>query len=144
MARAGGGLPERVIRFLDADAVRLAIAWVLVVAWAGLIFTLSATPNLRFVQADAIDFIVRKAGHMAAFGILAVLLWRAIWYSRQRGALALSLALTILYAASDEFHQSFTAGRHPSPVDVAIDSAGAAIALLALTAWLRLRSRRAA
>ena len=124
--------------------MRLGIAWVLVVVWAGLIFTLSATPNLRFVQADAIDFVVRKAGHAVAFGILAVLVWRAISYSRQRGALSLSLALTILYAASDEFHQSFTAGRHPSPVDVAIDSAGAAIALLALTAWLRLRSRRIA
>ena len=124
--------------------MRLGIAWVLVVVWAGFIFGLSATPNLRFVQADAIDFLVRKAGHMAAFGILAVLLWRAISYSRERGAVAFSLALAILYAASDEFHQSFTAGRHPSPVDVAIDSAGAAIALLALTAWLRLRSRRAA
>ncbi|MGD0121567.1 MAG: VanZ family protein [Candidatus Limnocylindrales bacterium] len=129
-------------RSWDADPVRLGLAWVLVVAWAGLIFALSATPNLRFVQADAIDFVVRKAGHMAAFGILAVLLWRAVSYSRPRGAVAVSLALTILYAVSDEFHQSFTAGRHASPVDVAIDSAGAAIALLALTVWLRLRSRR--
>lgn len=144
MARAGGGLSERARRFWDADPVRLGIAWVLVVVWAGLIFTLSATPNLRFVQADAIDFVVRKAGHMAVFGILAVLLWRAISYSMQRGALALSLDVAILYAASDEFHQSFTAGRHASPVDVAIDSAGAAIALLALTVWLRLRSRRTA
>jgi hypothetical protein len=142
VARAGGGLPERVRRSWDADPVRLGLAWVLVVAWAGLIFALSATPNLRFVQADAIDFVVRKAGHMAAFGILAVLLWRAVSYSRPRGAVAVSLALTILYAVSDEFHQSFTAGRHASPVDVAIDSAGAAIALLALTVWLRLRSRR--
>jgi VanZ family protein len=131
-------------RFWDADAMRLGLAWVLVVVWAGLIFTFSATPNLRFVQADAIDFVVRKAGHMAAFGILAVLLWRAISYSRQRGAVALSLAATILYAASDEFHQSFTAGRHASPVDVGIDSAGAVIALLMLTAWLSVRSRRAA
>jgi VanZ family protein len=122
--------------------VRLGLAWVLVAVWAGFIFTLSATPNLRFVQSDAIDFVVRKAGHMAAFGILAVLLWRAISYSRQGGAVAVSLALTILYAASDEFHQSFTAGRHASPVDVGIDSIGAAIALLALTVWLRLRSRR--
>jgi VanZ family protein len=122
--------------------VRLGLAWVLVAVWAGFIFTLSATPNLRFVQSDAIDFVVRKAGHMAAFGILAVLLWRAISYSRQGGAVAVSLALTILYAASDEFHQSFTAGRHASPVDVGIDSIGAVIALLALTVWLRLRSRR--
>ena len=124
--------------------MRLGLTWFLVVVWAGLIFTLSATPNLRIAQADAVDFVVRKAGHMAAFGILAVLLWWAISCSRQRGALAASLALTILYAASDEFHQSFTAGRHASPVDVGIDSAGAAIALLVMTVWLRLRSRRTA
>ena len=124
--------------------MRLGLAWFLVALWAAVIFALSATPNLRFVEADTADFIIRKAGHMAVFGILAVLLWRAISYSRRRGAVVVSLVLTILYAASDEFHQSLTAGRHPSPVDVAIDSAGALIALLVLTAWLRLWSRRPA
>ena len=59
-------------------------------------------------------------------------------------AAAISLAFTVAYAASDEFHQSFTAGRHPSLVDVGIDSVGALIALLALVAWLRIRARRAA
>lgn len=128
----------------EAASARVAplLAWVLVVVWAGFIFALSATPNLRFAESASLDFLVRKAGHMAAFGILAVLLWRAIAYSRRSGAMAVSLALTILYAASDEFHQSFTAGRHPSPIDVGIDSIGALIALLALAAWLRFRARR--
>jgi len=144
VARTGGGASERLRGARDAAPVRFGLAWLLVVVWAGFIFALSATPNLRFVQADALDFVVRKAGHMAAFGILAVLLWRAISYSKQRGALAVSLVLTILYAASDEFHQSFTAGRHASPVDVGIDSAGAVAALLVLAAWLRIWSRRAA
>jgi VanZ family protein len=79
---------------------------------------------------------------MAAFGILAVLVLGALSYSRVRGAVALSLALTIAYAASDEFHQSFTAGRHPSPVDVGIDTAGAVLALVGLAVFLRLRARR--
>ena len=118
--------------------------WLLVVAWAGVIFALSATPDLRFAQSDTVDFVVRKAGHMAVFGILALLVWRAVSYSRQRGAVAISLAFTVAYAASDEFHQSFTAGRHPSLVDVGIDSVGALIALRALVAWLRIRARRAA
>jgi VanZ family protein len=124
--------------------VRLSLAWVFVAVWAGFIFALSATPDLRIAQADGVDFVVRKAGHMAAFGILAVLLWRAISCSRQSGALAGSLALTVLYAASDEFHQSFTAGRHASPIDVAIDTAGAGISLLALAAWLRFWTGRTA
>jgi VanZ family protein len=51
--------------------------------------------------------------------------------------------LTAAYAATDEFHQSFTAGRHPSPVDVGIDSVGALLFLLALALWLRGRRARA-
>ena len=120
----------------------LVTAWAAVIVWAAVIFALSATPNLRFAPADAVDFVVRKAGHMAVFGIFAVLSWRAISLSRRRGALLLSLALTVAYAASDEFHQSFTVGRHPSPVDVGIDSVGALIALAALAALLRIRARR--
>lgn len=117
--------------------------WLPVIAWAGFIFALSATPNLRFVESDSIDFIVRKAGHMAAFGILSLLIWGALSYSRVRLAVAISFVATVLYAASDEFHQSFTAGRHPSPVDVGIDSTGALIVLVTLMAWLHLRARRA-
>src|SRR5450759_452786 len=52
--------------------------WLPVLVWAGVIFWLSATPNLRVASADNVDFLVRKAGHMSAFGVLAVLLWRAL------------------------------------------------------------------
>ncbi len=117
------------------------VVWLPVVVWAAVIFALSATPNLRVAQADDLDFILRKAGHMAAFGILAVLLWRALGWSGVHRTIAWSLLVTIAYAASDEFHQSFTAGRHASPVDVGIDSAGAAIALVAVVVWLHRRRR---
>ncbi|MGA3057733.1 MAG: VanZ family protein [Candidatus Limnocylindrales bacterium] len=128
-------------RLRTAAPVRLTLAWLPAVAWAGVIFALSATPNLRVAESEVVDLIVRKAGHMAEFGTLALLAWRAFAYSRLRGAVVLSLALTAAYAGSDEFHQSFIAGRTASPVDVGIDSAGALIALLALVAWLRFRAR---
>jgi VanZ family protein len=121
------------------SAGRIARLWLPVLVWAGIIFALSATPNLRFAQAADLDFVVRKAGHMAAFGILAVLLWRALAFSAVRRAIVWSWVLTVAYATTDELHQSFTAGRHPSPVDVGIDSAGALLFLLALTLWLRSR-----
>ena len=50
-------------------------AWAPAIAWAGLIFAFSAQPNLRFVPDEGLDFLVRKAGHMGIFGILALLLW---------------------------------------------------------------------
>ena len=121
---------------------RLALFWLPVLVWAGIIFALSATPNLRFAPTADVDFVVRKAGHMAVFGVLAVLLWRALASSSVRRAMVWSLVLTVAYAASDEFHQAFTAGRHPSPVDVGIDSVGALIALAALALWLRSRWAR--
>ena len=125
------------------SAGRIARLWLPVLVWAGIIFALSATPNLRVAQAADLDFVLRKAGHMAAFGILAVLLWRALTFYAVRRAIVWSLMLTVAYAATDEFHQSFTSGRHPSPVDVGIDSVGALLFLLALTLWLRGRRARA-
>jgi VanZ family protein len=116
-----------------------ALLWLPVLVWAGIIFALSATPDLRFAPSDIVDFVVRKAGHMFVFGVLAVLIWRPLKSSAIRRTIVWSWVLTVAYAASDEFHQSFTAGRHPSPVDVGIDSVGALLFLLALTLWLRRR-----
>jgi VanZ family protein len=109
---------------------RLLAAWLPAIAWAGLIFVFSAQPNLRFVPDARLDFLVRKAGHMGVFGILALLLWRALGATTAwRRPWAWALALAVLYAMTDEFHQGFVVGRHPSPVDVGIDAAGALIAI---------------
>ncbi len=41
----------------------------------------------------------------------------------------LSLMICILYAISDEVHQSFVPGRGPGVMDVLIDSAGAMVGI---------------
>ena len=116
------------------------VAWAPAIAWAGLIFAFSAQPNLRFAPDAALDFLVRKAGHMAVFGILALLLWRAVaGTTAWRRPWAWALALAVLYAATDELHQGFVAGRHAAAVDVGIDATGALIAVVAVGL---LRSRR--
>jgi len=103
--------------------------WLPVVLWAGVIFALSAIPSLG-TGLGTWDLILRKGAHMTEYAVLAFLLARAL------GREAPALALGILYAASDEFHQSFVRGRHASPIDVAIDSVGL---LLGLLAWRRAR-----
>ncbi|MCX7707278.1 MAG: VanZ family protein, partial [Anaerolineae bacterium] len=49
-----------------------------------------------------------------------------------------AFVLALLYAFSDEFHQSFVPGRHPDPLDILTDAAGAGAAL----AWVQWRARR--
>ena len=116
------------------------VAWLPAIAWAGLIFVFSAQPNLRFVPDAGLDFLVRKAGHMGIFGILALLLWRAIaGTTAWPRPWAWALALAVLYAVTDELHQGAVTGRHAAAVDVGIDATGALIAVVAVGL---IRSRR--
>ncbi len=92
------------------------------------IFAFSSTPGNDLPNFGGIDFSVKKAGHMLGYGLLALSYWRGMRFDKKYIWLAWSLA--VLYAMTDEFHQSFVAGRHPSPVDVfGFDGAGAGIAL---------------
>ena len=107
--------------------------WLPPVLWMGLIFILSAQPTLPHHPDTLFDLILKKAAHMIEYGILASLLWRAL--SRGQGSLSRSAWVTafvvsVLYAASDEYHQTFVPGRNGTPVDVGLDTVGALIALL--------------
>ena len=101
--------------------------WLPVVLWAGVIFALSSIPSLG-TGLGTWDLVLRKCAHVTEYAVLAFLLIRAL------GREAPALALGVAYAASDEFHQSFVRGRHASPIDVAIDSVGLLVGLLA---WRR-------
>jgi VanZ family protein len=54
--------------------------------------------------------------------------------------LLLALALTMLYALGDEFHQTFVPGRHADPWDLLFDGLGTALALGMWAWWQRRRS----
>jgi VanZ family protein len=101
--------------------------WLPVVLWAGVIFAFSSIPSLG-TELGIWDTILRKGAHATEYAVLGFLLARAI------GRAAPALALGVLYATSDELHQAFVRGRHASPRDVAIDTAGL---LLGLLAWRR-------
>ena len=104
------------------------------------IFALSAQPDLNS-GLGTWDTIGRKLVHMGSYGLLWWLWWRALG----RRAPALAVAITLAYAVTDEFHQHFVPGRHGTPVDVAIDAAGVAVAVLVVSRGRRrsaARSRR--
>jgi VanZ family protein len=101
--------------------------WAPVVVWMAVIFAFSSVPSLS--SGLSYDYVLRKCAHVTEYAILSVLLLRAL------GREAPAFLIGVAYAASDEVHQHFVAGRHASPVDVAIDAAGLA---LGLAAWRRL------
>ncbi len=98
----------------------------------GLIFFLSAQPNLN-TGLGTWDLFLRKLAHMAEFGLLWLLWWRALGY----GHPALPAAIAILYAISDELHQHFVPGRNGSAVDILIDTVGV---LAGVAAYVKMRA----
>lgn len=82
------------------------------------------------IPVDALEMVVRKCAHMGEYAVLFWLWAHALSVSGAKPPARTALIVCAAYAASDEFHQCFSDGRGPSPVDVMIDTVGAAIALL--------------
>ena len=113
--------------------------WAAVLAWMGLIFFLSAQPDLPRPHVGWADRLFSSAAHALEYAVLAVLLAFAL--EGRRRSLLVAFLVAVLYGISDEFHQSFVPGRTPDPWDVACDAAGALAALALWAAWRRHRSR---
>jgi VanZ family protein len=110
------------------------LRWLPALLVMGAIFGFSSVPGNEMPNFGPSDLFVKKGGHMLGYGILALAYWFGLRFNKRLWWLALLLALG--YAASDEFHQSFVAGRHPSWVDVlGFDGGGAVIALGVANLW---------
>ncbi|MGB8956866.1 MAG: VanZ family protein [Tumebacillaceae bacterium] len=81
-----------------------------------------------------LEFFIRKGGHLTEYFILAALFWGTLTatHLRARSAFWLAFTLAVLYASTDEYHQTFVTNRTGHPIDVAMDSCGAMLALLLL------------
>jgi VanZ family protein len=119
--------------------VRSIPLWVPPVALMALIFALSAMPS-DSERHSLVIFVLRKVAHFSEYALLLALWFRAL---RRRldvdRALAAAWAIVVVYAASDEFHQTFVHGRTGTPRDVLIDAFGALVAALLIRAAVRRR-----
>jgi VanZ family protein len=147
---------------LKMSAIRNFTYWVPVLLWMGFIYWMSTgvfssektsliiEPVLYFLMPSIapgkvalIHGVIRKLGHLAEYFILGILLFRA--FRRDSKELMnwrwvfYSVLVVVLYAASDEFHQSFVSVRTASIVDVGIDSLGGVLAQGASVIWRRRR-----
>ena len=105
--------------------------WAAVAVWCGIIFALSALPDRTQGGAPLPATMSRKMAHLIEYGFLAFLTGQALRAGNRPRRIVLGGALLfcVLYAASDEFHQSFVPGRYAKVRDVALDALGAALVL---------------
>jgi VanZ family protein len=100
-------------------------------------------PSISASTIATIHLGLRKLGHLTEYAVLSLFLWRALRASlvgkRDAVIAASCLGMAAVFAASDEFHQSFVPTRTASPRDVLIDCVGAAIAIV--ICWSASRSR---
>lgn len=102
--------------------------------------------DLNSILGDMADFVVRKGAHMTEYFILIMLIQRVLKdkYTLNK-ALVYAFILTVLYASSDEYHQTFVQGRCGQVKDVLIDSCGALIYVIIIKCkqikkkWLKSR-----
>lgn len=90
----------------------------------------SAQEEAQYIQ--RIHHPVRKLAHMTEYFLLAVSVSFPLYVYGVRGIWLLLLAggFCVGFAALDEYHQSFVAGRGPSKRDVAIDSIGISVGVI--------------
>ena len=105
--------------------------WIPPTALMGLIFFLSAQPDLSSGLGPW-DVLLRKIAHASVYAALCFLWWRALRETDASDVRALAGAwlIAIAYSATDEWHPTFVTGRHGSPLDVLIDAGGASAAAL--------------
>ena len=90
-----------------------------------------------------LDYPLRKCMHASVYFILTLLLINALSKSNVKGKriFYLSFIISILYACTDEYHQSFT-NRTSSVVDVFIDSIGAFIAIYLVIFFIKIKNKK--
>jgi len=116
---------------------RLLIRWGPALAVMLIIFLFSSQTKGTLPDFGKADFGVKKTSHALIYALLAVaMVWgvrgseRVSWQP-----VAIAFGLTVLYALTDEYHQTFVTGRDGKLFDVGVDAVGATIGL-AFRLWL--------
>jgi VanZ family protein len=103
--------------------------WLPAIIMMATIFAFSSIPSNHLPNFNIFDEVFKKGGHIIGYALLAAAYLFGIG-KKDSSSLIIASLMCILYALSDEYHQSFIPGRHPSPIDIMIDSIGITIGLL--------------
>ncbi len=111
-------------------AQRFVWAWGPVVVWMAIIFSFSNRQRITVSPEYILNFLFFKSLHILEYAALYILNVRALRMSQKKPSSAVfsrALIIVLLYAASDELHQTFVPTREGAVRDVIIDGIGASI-----------------
>jgi VanZ family protein len=102
------------------------------ILWAAVIFILSSQATLPSLSFSVYDFVFKKSAHVFVYGVLFVLINRSLLIKQVSSGQAWKIAMliTLLYAISDELHQSLVPGRYGTLRDIGYDMIGVTLAFL--------------
>ncbi len=92
------------------------------------IFVLSSIPSNSMPSFGILDLLVKKGSHMLGYGLLTL----AFLYGLNKNdskVQGVAILLAVLYALTDEWHQSYVPGRFGSFWDVGIDGVGSLLSV---------------
>ncbi len=128
---------------MKTRVIKLLWEWVPSLLWMGFIFILSDRQRIAISQTYAINFLIFKTLHVIEYAILYSLLVRSLTLSNNhsnRENLLIAFILAVIYAITDEFHQTLISSREGTPRDILIDAVGITIMyLLIKTRWSLIR-----
>lgn len=99
--------------------------------WMAWIFFISSFSQLPSPPEPVLNYLLKKTAHFLEYAILGILWYRFfnLYPETRRFKMGLSILVSVLYAISDEYHQSFVPGRQPKTQDVVIDTLGVILGL---------------
>jgi VanZ family protein len=100
-------------------------AWSLALSYMGLLFWLSSRTSSGGKPLPVSDKLVHAVVY---FGLCVVLRLAVGSVAPPKVATVIAVGMTVLYGATDEWHQSFTPGRDPDVLDWVADAVGACVA----------------
>lgn len=89
------------------------------------------------------ESIIRKIAHFSIYTVVGCLLMGLLstYKLKDKWRMIMTIVIGILYAISDEFHQSFSPGRSPKVTDVYIDTLGVLLGILLILLILKMHDK---
>jgi VanZ family protein len=103
------------------------LRWVAALAWTALTLFLMLTPSIK-IPYNFLGDLTDKAGHLAAFCVLAILWYLVLTgYLPRSNTFWITLVLTVIFGACTELGQYFVPGRDVEFFDFVANALGATL-----------------